>query len=466
MKQNKKNSRRLKALQCLGLFLAMGIFAAQNVRAQEKDEPLVEQAIKSGMLTQVGVEVTIPPRFERTGANVVTAKGLSIWEDGVTYQTEVNAEGHLAVHVEMPIEADTENLADLEASLSRTDAQLTPDEQAALEEGLDWRTLFFYDYESRYLAQYDGFIVYLHNQTDDYLSVFVGIEEGADEVTAADDVTNEDVVSPDYAWLISEEQNGYEVVSADGNRFDIPAGFEGYFYLPFAEFGVAGVNPFGWSDTIGLSFYFPTESGDYEFTFGDLRLLRNSLATTQANLQTPGLEGEAYLILPKTGAVLEQYQANVLTQASGRPVEFALMKSYEGVTMSSEGILEIDVPKFVATTSKKTESNADGESGVDSIDILIRDQESGTFSRRTIQLQQLTVLNPALADLGVPLEEEVATFAADNFEQEERWLPGIRVVLVIASFAVVGLCLYWWETERRYRTENHRQLRAKRDSDG
>ena len=75
-------------------------------------------------------------------------------------------------------------------------------------------------------------------------------------------------------------------------------------------------------------------------------------------------------------------------------------------------------------------------------------------------------MNPALADLGVPLEEEVATFAADNFEQEERWLPGIRVVLVIASFAVVGLCLYWWETERRYRTENHRQLRAKRDSDG
>lgn len=370
-------------------------------------------------------------RFERVGASVIRAANFSVWEDGVLYDTAVLEDGTLSVNVDMPM---TEKQLD-EALPQASTTYLTAEEQAALDETLDWYTLFLFDYQSRNLALYDAVTVRLANPNPHVLSVNVVVEtadEVGDQPNHSVEQDSQAIVQPSYLWLSADGQTAFEVVAMEGNRFEIPAGFAGQLYLPFASFGAQGSNPFTWSDTLGLSFHFPSETGRHQFEVNDLHLLRNSLADIQDFLQTPSLIGNFNLLLPKAGSMLEVYQASDETLATGRPYEFSLAENYAGVSVSPEGYLELEAA-LVDT---------------DEISLQIRDQASGTFSRQLVQLTPLTELNPALADLSVPLSSEIAAFETEKFDVWYKQLPFIRLIVGLGAFGLIGLFVYWWETER------------------
>lgn len=419
------------------------------------EELLVEMVSRGGMQITVPRETT--SRFQRVGSSTVLAADFSVWEDGVLYESTLSVDGELSVSVDMPRANETSTVTSaIEDTLATanpnsttnpkpTNKYLTPEEQAVIDGMLDWHTLFFYDYESRNLALYDAVTVHISNPDEDALSVNLVMENNESEADAMANL-RQPVIQPTHLWLSADGQTTFEVLAMDGNRFEIPAGFSGYLYMPLAMYGAEGSNPFIWSDTIGLSVHFPAETGQHFFKIGNIRLLRDSISHNGARLQTPSLTGNFNLLLPKTGSMLEVYQASPETLAKGRPIEFALAKNYEGVSVSPEGLLELEAAKLT----------------VDSITLDIRDQESGTFNRQVIQLMPLTELNPALADLSVPLPTEIASFKTDEFDGWQQNLAYLRLAAGLGAFAMVGLFVYWWETERRYRIENHRQLRVKR----
>lgn len=433
------------------------------------DELLVEMVSRGGMQIVVPREVT--SRFQRVGSSTVLAADFSVWEDGVLYERTLSEDGELSVSVDMPRANETSTITStieetLASANSNATAQpnatnnsnsttnsnpnpsrkyLTPEEQAAIDGMLDWHTLFFYDYESRNLALYDAVTVRISNPNAEALSVNLVMENNESEADAIDNL-RQPVIQPTHLWISADGQTTFEVLVMDGNRFEIPAGFSGYLYLPLAMYGAEGSNPFIWSDTIGLSAHFPAETGQHLFKIGNIRLLRDSISNTGELLQTPSLTGKLNLLLPKTGSMLEVYQASPETLAQGRPIEFGLAKNYEGVSVSPEGLLELEAAKIT----------------VDSIILDIRDQASGTFNRQVIQLMPLTELNPALADLSIPLPTEIDSFKTDEFDGWHQNLPYLRLAAGLGAFTMIGFFVYWWETERRYRIENHRQLRAKR----
>lgn len=438
------------ALIAICLLAALLSSTVSFVQAQETTEPLkplVESRSKGGMLDKTSSHTTT--RFERVGSSVIQAKYFSSWEDGVLFKTTVLADGALSVDVDMPIVQDVNQTGLPQAKT----AYLTPEEQAALDERLDWYTLFLYDYQSRNLALYDALTVHLVNPNPQPLSVNLVVEtsEAAYEndknnPTSSLNHQSQAIVQPTYLWMSSDHQAVFEVVAMDGNRFEIPAGFSGQLYLPLKSYGAEGKNPFHWSDTIGLSVHFPSQTGEHTFEIDDIQLLRNSLEDTEDFLQTPSLSGNFNLLLPKAGAMLEVYKASNETLATGRPYEFALSEPYAGISIDPRGYLELEASKIDAKE----------------ISLQIRDQATGTFSRQMIQLTPLTELNPALAELSVPLSSEIEPFETEGFDGWYRNLTLIRILVGLVVFVMVGLFVYWWETERRYRQENHRQLKAKR----
>lgn len=426
--------------------LAQSDNSAAESETEAEAETISETVLFTGQSVggmQLAAAPTVSTRFERVASNLILAANFSVWEDGVTYQTSVLADGTLAVEVDMPV-LDEESLAN---SLSQAKSKyLTPEEQAALDEETDWYTLFLFDFQARHLASYDAMTVHVSNPNPHALSINLVVETAEALAGEASATASQAVVQPPYLWLSAEGQATFEVVAMEGNRFEIPAGFSGQLYLPFASFGAEGSNPFQWSDTMGLSAHFPSESGQQQFVIGDIELLRHSLHDLQDLLQTPSFTGNFNLLLPKAGALLEVYEASADTQATGRPYSFSLAENYQGVTVSPEGYLELEAAKL----------------DVDQISLKISDEASGTFSRQVIQLTPLTELNPALADISVPLTSEVAEFETPANDSWYQHLPVIRLVLGLVAFALLGLFVYWWETERRYRQENHRQLKAKR----
>ncbi|MBZ6527530.1 hypothetical protein HYQ40_07030 [Aerococcaceae bacterium DSM 111021] len=319
------------------------------------------------------------------------------------------------------------NKTDLENG--HIDMSVSPDEASQT----DWNTLFMYDYTERDIEDYDGVRFYIKNTSHQLLYISVVLNSTGSQQYEID--------LGKSAWLQAENQDDLEVVYYEDGGFGIPTGFSGEFYLPLSAFSDSGRNPFTEVETIGVTFYVPSESDVLSFEMGDIHLLEDSVEGYGDTLQQLSISGEEAITIPNTGAVMTFYDATIEeAELEAEPIMFYLAEEYDGISISPAGKLEV----------------SSSEAMLNSIVIYAQEPTTGTSVRQTIQL---TPMHPRTAEVWVPQPSEVESYSSEWFMKLVDISPMLSIVIGSIAFLFGGLVWYWWGTYKQYQSVNYQLLK-------
>lgn len=329
------------------------------------------------------------------GEQAVTIKKLSQWDNGVNITEE-------------KVEGSDDNLFTINA------------DTLGNEKG--YYAAYLYQNKAQNIGKYDAVAYYVNNTGSLPLQMNFSVTVNK----------NTSLELKDSSRIMLENMEGTEgeLQTVSYGTFQIPTGFNGIVYIPFRELkndkdetiSINKINSFG--VTLVME-----EEQQQQFELGNFRFLSGSLDQVKNEYYEINILGTNQIVLSDTGTVMKNYQATVKNldgEAVSKNVYFSLAEETEGVTLSTDGKLEI------ASTCK-----------ADQITISAKAEDSINAQKLTIELLRNEGGAATAGSVGIPDSSKVPSVMPHSFRLLLAHITLIKAAIFFVSLVVAAIIFSW-----------------------